>query len=36
MRISIVSPGFPPQLGGVEVVVGHLADELSGSTTRCQ
>lgn len=30
MRISIVSPGFPPQLGGVEVVVGHLADELSG------
>ncbi len=28
MRISLVSPGFPPQLGGVEVVVGHLADEL--------
>lgn len=30
MRISLVSPGFPPQLGGVEVVVGHLADELWG------
>ncbi len=30
MRISIVSPGFPPQLGGVEVVVGYLADELRG------
>jgi glycosyltransferase involved in cell wall biosynthesis len=30
MRISIVSPGFWPQPGGVEVVVGHLADELSG------
>jgi glycosyltransferase involved in cell wall biosynthesis len=30
MRISLVSPGFPPQLGGVEVVVGHLADELCG------
>jgi Glycosyltransferase Family 4 len=30
MRISLVSPGFPPQLGGVEVVVGHLADELRG------
>jgi len=28
MRISLVSPGFPPQLGGVEVVVGHLADAL--------
>src|ERR1700758_4455592 len=28
MRISLVSPGFPPQLGGVEVVVGHLADTL--------
>lgn len=28
MRISLVSPGFPPQLGGVEAVVGHLADEL--------
>jgi glycosyltransferase involved in cell wall biosynthesis len=28
MRISLVSPGFPPQLGGVEVVVGYLADEL--------
>ena len=23
-------PGFPPQLGGVEVVVGYLADELCG------
>jgi len=30
MRISLVSPGFPPQLGGVEVVVGRLADELFG------
>jgi glycosyltransferase involved in cell wall biosynthesis len=30
MKISLVSPGFPPQLGGVEVVVGHLADELCG------
>lgn len=30
MRVSLVSPGFPPQLGGVEVVVRHLADELSG------
>jgi len=30
MRISLVSPGFPPQLGGVEVVVGCLADELRG------
>jgi glycosyltransferase involved in cell wall biosynthesis len=30
MRISLVSPGFPPQLGGVEVVVGNLADELRG------
>ena len=28
MRISLVSPGFPPQLGGVEVVVGYLAGEL--------
>lgn len=30
MKVSLVSPGFPPQLGGVEVVVRHLADELSG------
>jgi glycosyltransferase involved in cell wall biosynthesis len=30
MRISLVSPGFPPQLGGVEVVVGNLADALFG------
>jgi len=30
MRISLVSPGFPPQLGGVEVVVGSLADDLRG------
>lgn len=30
MRVSLVSPGFPPQLGGVEAVVGHLADELCG------
>jgi glycosyltransferase involved in cell wall biosynthesis len=30
MKISLVSPGFPPQLGGVEVVAGHLADELCG------
>ncbi len=30
MRISLVTPGFPPQLGGVEVVVGRLADELCG------
>jgi glycosyltransferase involved in cell wall biosynthesis len=30
MRIWLVSPGFPPQPGGVEVVVGHLADELCG------
>jgi glycosyltransferase involved in cell wall biosynthesis len=27
-RVSLVSPGFPPQVGGVEVVVGYLADEL--------
>jgi glycosyltransferase involved in cell wall biosynthesis len=30
MKISLVSPGFPPQLGGVEAVVGYLADELRG------
>ena len=30
MRVSLVSPGFPPQLGGVEVVVGYLGDELCG------
>jgi glycosyltransferase involved in cell wall biosynthesis len=30
MRISLVSPGFPPQLGGIEVTAGYLADELSG------
>jgi glycosyltransferase involved in cell wall biosynthesis len=30
MKISLVSPGFPPQLGGVEVVVGYLADKLHG------
>ena len=30
MRVSLVSPGFPPQLGGVEVVVGYLAEELCG------
>ena len=30
MRISLVSPGFPPQVGGVEAVVGHLAGELCG------
>jgi glycosyltransferase involved in cell wall biosynthesis len=34
MKVSLVSPGFPPQLGGVEVVVRHLADELSGSGHR--
>lgn len=28
ISISLVSPGFPPELGGVEVVVGHLADAL--------
>jgi glycosyltransferase involved in cell wall biosynthesis len=28
IKVSLVSPGFPPQLGGVEVVVGHLAQEL--------
>jgi glycosyltransferase involved in cell wall biosynthesis len=28
VRIALVSPGFPPQLGGVEVVVGKLADAL--------
>lgn len=28
MKISLVSPGFPPQLGGVEVVVGQLAESL--------
>ncbi|MGH2880352.1 MAG: glycosyltransferase family 4 protein [Solirubrobacteraceae bacterium] len=28
MRVSLVSPGFPPQLGGVEAVAGRLADEL--------
>jgi glycosyltransferase involved in cell wall biosynthesis len=31
MKVSLVSPGFPPQLGGVEIVVRHLADELSGA-----
>jgi glycosyltransferase involved in cell wall biosynthesis len=30
MTISLVCPGFPPQLGGVEVVVGYLGDELRG------
>ncbi|HEX9114443.1 MAG TPA: glycosyltransferase family 4 protein [Anaerolineae bacterium] len=30
LRVSLVSPGFPPQLGGVEVVVGYLADMLCG------
>jgi len=25
----MVTPGFPPQLGGVETMVGHLADELA-------
>lgn len=34
MKVSLVSPGFPPQLGGVEVVVRHLADELSESGHR--
>src|SRR5271166_2274719 len=34
MKISLVSPGFPPQLGGVEVVVGYLADELRGQGHR--
>lgn len=29
MRIALVSPGFPPQLGGVEIVVRQLADALS-------
>jgi glycosyltransferase involved in cell wall biosynthesis len=29
-RVSLVSPGFPPQVGGVEAVVGYLADELRG------
>ena len=28
MNVSLVSPGFPPQLGGIEVVVRYLADEL--------
>jgi glycosyltransferase involved in cell wall biosynthesis len=28
MMISFVSPGFPPQPGGVEAVVGYLADEV--------
>jgi glycosyltransferase involved in cell wall biosynthesis len=28
MRISLVCPGFPPQLGGVEVNVGYLSEEL--------
>jgi glycosyltransferase involved in cell wall biosynthesis len=28
LRITLVSPGFPPQIGGIEVVVRHLADEL--------
>lgn len=30
IKVSLVSPGFPPQLGGVEVVVGYLAEELCG------
>lgn len=34
MRVSLVSPGFPPQLGGIEVVVGNLADELCGQGHR--
>jgi glycosyltransferase involved in cell wall biosynthesis len=29
IKVSVVAPGFPPQLGGVEVVVGRLADELA-------
>jgi glycosyltransferase involved in cell wall biosynthesis len=33
-RVSLVSPGFPPQVGGVEVVVGYLADELRGHGNR--
>lgn len=28
MRIALVAPGFPPQLGGVEVVAGQVADAL--------
>jgi glycosyltransferase involved in cell wall biosynthesis len=28
VRVSLAAPGFPPQLGGVETVVGHLADAL--------
>jgi glycosyltransferase involved in cell wall biosynthesis len=27
-RIAIVTPGYPPRLGGIEVVVGHIATEL--------
>ena len=30
MRVSLVSPRFLPQLGGVEAVVGYLAEELCG------
>ncbi len=28
MKVSLVAPGFPPQLGGVETVTERLADEL--------
>jgi glycosyltransferase involved in cell wall biosynthesis len=27
-RIAVVTPGYPPRLGGIEVVVGHVATEL--------
>ena len=30
IRVSLVSPRFLPQLGGVEAVVGYLAEELRG------
>lgn len=29
-RIGIVTPGYPPQIGGVETVTGHLAEALAG------
>jgi glycosyltransferase involved in cell wall biosynthesis len=36
MRVALVSPGFPPDPGGVETVVGHLGTEFArmGHSTR--
>ena len=34
MRVSLVSPRFLPQLGGVEAVVGYLAEDCAGTAIR--